>query len=572
MVIVSGNLFVDIGVIIIIAATAAFILRYLKQPNILAYVLTGVILMPILHLVTDTSIIESMSIVGIAFLLFIVGLEMDLSSLKNVAMVSGFGGLIQIIVLFILGYLISFFLGYLSLEAIYIGLMISFSSTMVVLKLLSDKRELNTLHGRISVGILLVEDIVAILALSILTSINQFNYLILAYAFLKFATLFLVAYITSKFIFPHIFRFAAKNQELLLITSLAVCFTFSLAFFYLGFSIVVGAFLAGITLGNLDYNLQIIGRIKSLKDFFSLIFFVSLGMGISLTVIKEQWLILLVLLIAVLVIKPLVTMAICSLFRYTKKPSFLTANALAQVGEFSLIIAAQGLILNHISQDLFSIIVVLALITIVLSSYYIEYNQFFYKLLRVPLKIFDKFTTEGLEFLPTQSKPKIILCGYNRIGYSILRDLQKVKKKVMIVDFNPEVISDMVKEGYHCMYGDATDEEIIERMNLESISIFISTIPREKDNQFLIKQIRQVNRKAKILVTASTIEESLRLYDAGADYVIIPHFLGGEHVSNLITNLRARRLNLKEERKRHIEHLHLRSKEKSVNSLIFSKL
>ncbi|MDP3990426.1 MAG: cation:proton antiporter [archaeon] len=569
---VSGNLFVDIGLTIIIAATAAFILRYLKQPNILAYVLTGIILTPVLHLVTDTSIIESMSIVGIAFLLFIVGLEMDLSSLKNVALVSGFGGLIQIIILFILGYLVSFLLGYLSIEAAYIGLMIAFSSTMVVLKLLSDKRELNTLHGRLSIGILLVQDIVAILALSILSSINQFNYFILAYAFLKFATLFLVAYITSKFIFPHMFRFAAKNQELLLITSLAVCFTFSLAFFYLGFSIAVGAFLAGIALGNLEYNLQIIGRIKSLKDFFSLIFFVSLGMGISLSVIKEQWLTLLVLLIVVMVIKPFVIMTICSLFRYTKKPSFLTANALAQVGEFSLILAAQGLILNHISKDLFSIIVVLTLITIVLTSYYIEYNQFFYKFLKVPLKIFDRFTTEGLEFLPTQSKPKIILCGYNRIGYSILRDLKKVKKKVMIIDFNPEVISEMVKEGYHCMYGDATDEEIIERMNLDSISIFISTIPREKDNLLLIKHIRGVNKRAKILVTASAIEESLRLYDAGADYVILPHFLGGEHVSHLITNLRAKKLNLKEERKKHIEHLHLRTKGKAINGLIFSKL
>ena len=569
---VSGNLFVDIGLTIIIAATAAFILRWLRQPNILAYVLTGILLTPILHLVTDTSIIESMSIVGIAFLLFIVGLEMDLSSLKTVALVSGFGGLIQIIILFILGYLVSLLMGYLSLEAIYIGLIISFSSTMVVLKLLSDKRELNTLHGRIAIGILLVEDIIAILAISILTSINEFNYLILAYAFLKFAALFLVAYITSKFIFPRIFHFAAMNQELLLITSLAVCFAFSLAFFYLGFSIAIGAFLAGIALGNLDYNLQIIGRIKSLKDFFSLIFFVSLGMGISLSVIKEQWLILLILLAIVLIIKPLVTMTICSFFRYTKKPSFLTANSLAQIGEFSLILAAQGLVLNHIGKDLFSIIVVLALITIVLTSYYIEYNQFFYRLLRIPLKIFDKFTTEGLEFLPNQAKPKIILCGYNRIGYSILRDLQKVKKKVMVIDFNPEVISDMVKEGYHSMYGDATDEEIIERMNLDFISIFISTIPREKDNLLLIKRIRKVNRKAKILVTASTIEESLRLYDAGADYVILPHFLGGEHVSNLITNLRAKKLDLKKEKKKHIEHLHLRSKEKSINGLIFSKL
>ncbi|MBU0457214.1 MAG: cation:proton antiporter [Nanoarchaeota archaeon] len=551
----DGDMFLQLGLVVIGAAVLAFGLRLLKQPQILAYVFAGILITPVFKLITNTSVIESMSIIGIAFLLFIVGIEMDIKSLKTVSLVSSLGGLIEIIILFVSGYFISLLLGFLPLEAAYIGLMIAFSSTMVVMKLLSDKRELNTLHGRIIVGTLLIQDIVAIFAISILVSINDFSFLMFGIAFIKFISLFLLAYIASKFIFPSVFRFAAKRQELLLISSLAVCFIFSLAFQYVGFSIAIGAFIAGLTLGNLEYNFEIIGKVKSLRDFFSLLFFVSLGMGLSLAVIKDMWIPLIVLIIVLIIFKPIIIMLVCSLFKYTKKPSFFTANSLAQMGEFSLILAAQGLVLGHISKELFSLTVIIVLITITITSYYIKHNQWIYRYLQPLLKIFDIFTTEGLEYLPTGIKPKIILCGHNRIGYSILQNLKKVKKKLLIVDYNPEIISMMVKKGYHCIYGEVSDEEIIERMNLREIEMLISTVPETKDNLYLVGKVRAVNKHAKVIVTASEIDEALKLYDKGADYVILPHFLGGEHASNLITELRARRVKIKEEKKKHIEAL-----------------
>ncbi len=554
----AGDTFIQLGIVFIIAAAAAFLLRLARQPQILAYVLVGVLITPIFKLITDTSIIESMSLVGIAFLLFLVGLEMDLKGLRNVALISSIGGIIQIIVLFTLGYLVALLLGFLSLEAAYLGLMLAFSSTMVVMKLLSDKRELNTLHGRIVVGILLVEDVVAIFALMVLTSIGGFSASLFLMALLKFASFFVLAYLLSKYVFPYVFRFSAKNQELLLIVSLATCFLFSLAFHYLGFSLAIGAFLAGIALGNLEYNLEIISKVKSLRDFFALLFFVSLGMGLSISTIKELWIPLVVFLFIVQIIKPLVTMTLCSLFKYTKKPSFLTANALSQTGEFSLIIAAQGVVLGHISSELFSLVVMVALLTITITSYTIQFDNWFYKILRKPLKLFDLFTTEGLEYLPTEVKPTIILCGHNRIGYSILRDLHQSKKKVLVVDYNPEVISHLVKEGYHCLYGDVVDEEILERMNLRHIQMLISTVPDVNNNFLLIHKVRSVNKRAKILVTAATIDEALRLYERGANYVILPHFLGGEHVSNLITRIREKKVGLEEEKKRHLQHLRQR--------------
>ena len=157
-------------------------------------------------------------------------------------------------------------------------------------------------------------------------------------------------------------------------------------------------------------------------------------------------------------------------------------------------------------------------------------------------------------------KPKIILCGHNRIGYSILRDLKDIKKKVLVIDYNPEIINTMVKHGYHCIYGEVTDDEIIDRMHLEQIQILISTVPNLSDNIHLIRRVRAVNTRAKILVTASDIDDSLKLYTQGADYVILPHFLGGEHVSNLVSGIRHKQIDLKEERQLHINHLHERRK------------
>ncbi|MEK6969638.1 MAG: cation:proton antiporter [Nanoarchaeota archaeon] len=549
---VNLDIFVQVGIVVIIAAVAAFILRLIKQPQILAYVLVGIFITPVLGLVTDTSIIESMSSIGIAFLLFIVGIEIDIKKLKSVALVSTLGAGIIIILMFCLGYVISLLLGFLSVEAAYFGLMVMFSSTMVVMKLLSDKQELNTLHGRIIVGILLLEDVVAIFAISLLSSINSFSLAMLGIALAKFAILFAVAYLCSKYLFPIIFKVAARTQELLLISSLAVCFLFSLAFQYIGFSMAIGAFIAGVTLGNLEYNLEIAGKVKSLRDFFALIFFVSLGMGLSLTVFKQMWVPLIVLVIFIVLLKPLIIMVVCSLFKYTKKPSFLTAGSLAQMGEFSLIIAAQGLILGHISQEIFSLVVLVMLISITITSYFIQYSNWFYKILQPTLHIFDGFTTERLEYLPTKTPPKIVLCGYNRIGYSILKNLKKLKTKVLIVDYNPAVIHDMVEEGFHCIYGEVADEEIIHRMNLKHIEMLISTVPELKDNLFLLKKTRAVNKHAQVFLTANNIDDALKLYDNGANYVILPHFLGGEHTANLITKIRINKIDIIEERKKQI--------------------
>jgi Kef-type K+ transport system membrane component KefB len=583
------NIFFDIGLIIIVATIVGYLAKLLKQPLIPAYILTGLIIGPILGLVEDSNVILTLSEIGIAFLLFVVGLELNLKKLKDVASIAIFGGLMQFILLFISGFLIAIILGFVKTESVYIALIVAFSSTMVVVKILSDKREIDTLHGRIIIGFLLMQDLIAIIALSVLTTLNNFSMGILIIALLKGIILLSVAVIASKFILPSLFRFAAKSQELLFLMALTTCFSFSIFANYIGqimvyffglpffnnvilgnvlellkpgFSISIGAFIAGVSIANLPYNVEIIGKMKPLKDFFATIFFVSLGLELLLGEIHTLLVPLIIFTLFVIIFKPLLTILICSLFNYKKRVSFLTSISLAQVSEFSLIIVAQGLILGHISKGLFSLTILLAIITITITSYLIQFDNSLYVKFSGFLQIFERIgtKTKKMEYLPEDKDIEIILCGYNRIGYSIVKTVQKMKKSLLIIDYNPDVIKRLMARKIPCIYGDVGDSEILERVGLDKARMVISTVPEEQDNLLLIKKTRDVNKKGLIFVTANLVDEALTLYDAGADYVILPHLLGGEHVSVLLEDFTGNINKILETKLKHIDELHQRRK------------
>lgn len=533
-----NELFIEIGLMIILATVGAYIAKLLKQPLIPAYIITGLIVGPILGLITNTEIIRTLSEIGIAFLLFIVGLELSFKKLKYVGGVATIGGIIQVTSLFFIALLISqFFLGFTHLESTYIALALAFSSTMVVIKLLSDKKELDTLHGRIIIGILLMQDIIAILALSLLTTEN-FSFTTSLITLGGAIFLLVVAILSGKYVFPKLFRFAAKSQELLFMLAISILFLFASLFSLLNISIAIGAFVAGVALANLPYNVEIISRVRSLRDFFAVLFFASLGMQIVVGSLNKIMVPLIVFTVFIVAIKPLLTIVICSFFRYTKRTSFLTSISLAQISEFSLIIAAQGMLLNHISQDIFTMIVVLATISITLTSYFIQFDDSIYRKLAKYLEIFEiNLDPTEMEYLPKeakQTKYDIVLCGYDRIGYNVLKTLTKMRKKFIVVDFNPDIIRHLVKKKINCLYGDVSDVDILERLNLKGAEIIVSTVPNLQDNKLLIHEVKKVNKRAAIFVTAERTDEALELYNLGADYVILPHFLGGEQVSVLL--------------------------------------
>ena len=531
------NSFMIIGLTLGISSILAFIAYMLKQPLLLGYILAGVILGPVLGIMDTVKygpLIHGFMDIGIAFLLFSVGLEVDLSKLKKVGLVAIIGGLAKIGITFSIGYYIGLLLNLSSIESVYLGLMLSFGSTMIVVKILSDKRELDTLHGRIIVGFLLMEDFVAIAAITLLSNTGM-NHTISLIPVVKTLSATVLIILLARLIFPFMFKQAAKNPELLFILSVGVALLFGVIFPYVGLPLTIGTFLAGLLLGNLPYSIEIKGRIKPLKDFFLTIAFVSMGLGFSLSDLSHNWKIMLVILGLVIIIKPLIIFFITLAFKYTSKTSFFTGISLAQTSEFILILLAQGVNNMHIEQGLYSIGIVTAVATMAITPYLINGKYNIYQVLKPILKRLKRiFRRSRTPEKIRHKKHDIIVIGYDRLGYGIVRYLLKKRKDFIIVDYNPDIISYLLEQGIPCIYGDIGDPETLEEIDLSSAKMIISTAPNFKDNLFLLSKAKEANEKIIAIVTAQRVEEALQFYEKGADYVILPHLLGGEHAAILL--------------------------------------
>jgi len=551
------NILLDIGIIIILAGAGAYIARLLRQPLIPAYIVMGILLGPVFHVVTDKGTIASLSEIGIAFLLFTVGLELNLKKLKEVGSVATVGGLIHMGLLFGISHVAFRFLGFNNITCIYLGLILMFSSTLVVVKLLSDKKELDTLHGRIIIGILLMQDIVAIVVMSMLNSIGESMIGSVVVLFVKGIFIFFVGLALAKAVFATVFKFAARNDELLFIISIMIMFFFAIIYSYIGFSIVIGAFIAGLLLGNLPYNFEIISHVKGIKDFFAVIFFVSIGLALMPVSIIKIIIPIVVMLVLTIIILPLVTMFVLGLFGYKKRTAFLTGVGLAQISEFSLIIAALGFNKGHISAEIFSLTTIFAIITLIFTAYLIKFDDKLYHLIGRHITWFERLNphTKEASYIEEGVQHQIVLIGCDRIGHSILQKLRRMKKKVIVVDLNPDVIKHLISQKIPCMYGDIGDAEILNLLNLDEAELIISTIPEHHDTILLMKKVREKNIDATIIVTSYTAEEALELYKKGADYVIVPHFLGGEHISLLLEDLTAHLGKLLKIKTEHIKQL-----------------
>ncbi len=556
-----SNILFDIAIIIIVATLFAYLAKFFKQPLILAYILTGLIIGPFyLGLIKDLDVIRALAEIGVAFLLFVVGLELNFKKIKEVGFVVSFSGIIKIVILSGLGYFIALLFGFVKLEAFYLASILAFSSTAIVIQLLSNKREIDTLHGKILIGILILEDIIAILLLAILST-ETFNSIILVNSLLKGIILLIFSIIISTFILPSLFAFAAKSQELLFLSAVATVFFFSFTSYFIGFSIVIGAFIAGVTLANLPYNLDIIGEVKPLRDFFMTIFFVSLGMQLSFTNFNSILIPLIIFLALILIVKPIIITSLVSLSGYKKRTSFLSGIYLAQISEFSLILISQAFILGHVSQELFSLTVLIAIITMIISSYYIQFSNRIYNTFSGILGIFDKLPThrEELEYSPEIKNP-IILIGGHRTGRIIIDTLKKLKTNLLVIDYHPDIIRILMNQKVPCIYGDATNLEIRERIDFKNAKMIISTVNDKETNLNIIKYAKKINPKITIFVSTIHMHEAKEFYKNKADYVILPHILTGERISHILESLIKKKSTVKDIRRSHLEQLNLFSK------------
>ncbi len=532
------EILIELGIIIGITVLIAFIMRLLKQPLIIGYILSGIIVGPyLLNIATSTGTIGVFAHMGIALLLFIVGLNLNPKVIKDVGKVSLITGIGQVIFTSVVGFAICRLLDFSLITSIYIAIALTFSSTIIIMKLLSDKSAMGTLYGKISIGFLIVQDIIAMLILMVISSVPEG----IQVGSLIYRTITIgIGLLTAVFIFgiyvlPKITKAIAKSQELLLLFSISWCFILSAIFYSLNFSMEIGALLAGITLSLSPYRYEISSKMRPLRDFFVILFFVLLGSQMVFTNMAKFIYPIIFLSVFILIGNPLIVMTLMGILGYTKRNSFMAGLTVAQISEFSLILIALGVKIGHLSNEILSIVTIIGLITIAGSSYMIIHSNKLYSFLSKYLKIFEKKGHKIDEHKYHENEDyKIILFGYNRIGYDLLKSFKKTRKKFLIVDYDPETIINLAKEGVDCRYGDASDFELLNELNLKGVKMVYSTIPDFDTNVVLINKIREVNNKAIIIVISHQIDEAMKLYNQGATYVIMPHFLGGHHASTLI--------------------------------------
>ena len=536
----STGLF-ELAVVVLIAAALGIAAKLLKQPVILAYIVAGIIIgyFGFFH-ISDKESFRLFSDLGIMFLLFLIGMEINYTSLRLVGKISVLVGLAQIVFTFIIGFLLALLFDFNFLHAAYISIALTFSSTIIVVKLLSEKKDTNSLYGKITIGFLLVQDFVAILLLIFLAGIQMGDGMIFKDIFItvvKGIVLFAAILWLGRKIFPWIFDRIARSQELLFLTSLAWCFLLATIVSKIGFSIEIGGFLAGLALANSSEHFQISSRVRSLRDFFVLIFFVILGSSLAISNFSGLTLSIIVFSLFVLIGNPLIVLIIMGLFGYRKRTSFMTGVTVAQISEFSLILAALGLKLGHLSESVVALITAVGIITITLSTYLIVYADKIFNYFRPFLGIFERRRPKEDNFIDVEFNKPLILIGSHRTGQSIAFNLPK--EDLLIIDFDPDVIAQLRKYNYDYLFGDIADEEIFEKANLKNARLVISTSPDFNDNLTLLsrlKLLKEINKGIgpRIILRAQDEKEAEILYEQGTDYVLLPHFTSGQYLGKTI--------------------------------------
>jgi Kef-type K+ transport system membrane component KefB len=453
----SQAVLISIGIIIIVAATFALIMKSLNQEMIPAYIIAGLVIGPlVLGLVKNTVLISVFAEIGIAFLLFVAGLEISMSKLKETSLGSVLAGCFQIAIIGVAVFFISQALGFSLIASIYLALIFSFSSTILVIKLFADKYEINTLHGRIVISILLIQDIVAIFALAVLS--KEFSSYFIFIALTKLVLMLSVAFILNKTILKPLFRFSSKSPELLFIVAIAFLFLFAALSYFLGFSIIIGSFIAGLALASLYYKTEIESKIRPLRDFFAIIFFVSLGMLLTSFDIKQVLIPFLIFIALVLIAKPIIIAFFVRIVGYKRRTSALAGFSLAQISEFSLVLALQGLLLGFLTQEIFTTVVLVAIVSMAITPYLIRGSTKLYSKTIGLLWLIEKLPTfrEKTKYRGGEKKT-VLLIGCHRMGSVFIRKLKRVRHKILIIDFNPEIIKSLENKNISAIYGDISN-------------------------------------------------------------------------------------------------------------------
>lgn len=534
----EASVFSELSLVIIVTAAVSLFMRSIGQPLILGYILAGLIVGPtVFDLIHSEELFHVFSELGIALLLFIIGLGMNVSELRKLGRVALLVAMASLFTITLLGYGTASLLGFDKAESLLIGLALFFSSTIIIVKILSDKKEQNRLHGQIAIGVILVDDIIATFALLfIAASQTAGGFNIVEALTLAVKGLLLLAFlvICNTRLLPRVARYMAQSQELLFLFAISWGFGIAALFELSGFSIEVGALFAGVTLASSPYVQEIASRLKPLRDFFVVLFFITLGQSLNLGNLASSIIPALVFSAIVIIVKPFVITSTMGLLGYTKRVSFKAGINLSQISEFSIVMIFLAVSNGLVDADVGTIITLVAIITIATSTYLMHYDDQLY------MRYFDKIKLHLFEKEAVYKEHKrktgypILLFGYHHGGHEFIRIFKQMNHRFLVVDYDPEIIDLLEHQKTDYLYGDVTDTELLEEADTDKAKLIVSTISDHSTNVSLVNAILKTNPDCVIICHADNNHQATELYELGASYVMIPHYIGSEKIGAFI--------------------------------------
>ncbi|HEX4924225.1 MAG TPA: cation:proton antiporter [Bdellovibrionales bacterium] len=552
----GADLLKDIGLSIIGAAALGLPAYLLKAPLLLAYLAAGVLLGPSLGfgLIKSAESISTLSSIGLVLLMFILGLEINLTKLLQAGKAVAVNGITQFLGCAALAFGFFGLLGYKAgggnFELVYLAVACSLSSTLIVVKVLSDRMEIDTLTSRITLGILVLQDLWAITFLAIQPNLNDLQASVLAMSLGRGALLVVASWLAARFVLPVVFARVAKSPELMLVMAIAWCCAVCGLASTLHLSLEMGGLIAGVTIASFPYHAEIAAKVSSLRDFFITLFFVALGLQIPYPT-ASVWALTGLIVGFVLVSRFLTMFPVLYGMKYGNRGGLIPALNLSQVSEFSLVLVALGVSYGHVRNDILSAFVLALVITALLSSVVIPKGHSFYRLMNPLLEklgLKDTVSEAGASgnVIELHPRAKVVLLGFYREGSSLLFELLKrqpdtTKKNLFVVDFNPEAHQLLKNMGIHCMYGDISHSDTLKHLELEHAEALVCTIPDHQlkgtSNLKLLRNLRSMAPEAKVIVTAETFESAAEMYAEGAAYVFLPRMLAAQHLADVLEKI-----------------------------------
>lgn len=547
---IAGSVFNEIAAILALAAAVGFVGLLLRQPLIVSFIAVGVIAGPsVLDIVRSGEAIHLLAELGIALLLFLVGVKLDVKLIRSIGPVALATGLGQVIFTSVIGFVICLALGMTPVVSVYVAVALTFSSTIIIVKLLSDKREIDSLYGRIALGFLIVQDIVVVLAMIALSAVgigaqSDAGTLDILKVLGSGALLLALVLVFVRFIATPLTERLARAPELLIGFSIALAASFAALGDALGFGKELGGLLAGVSLASTPFRDAIAARLAPLRDFLLLFFFVALGSRLDLSGVDRSMSEAAILSAFVLIGNPLIVLLIMTSLGYRRRTGFLAGLTVAQISEFSLIFMAMGVSIGHVGEDALGLLTLVGLITIALSTYMITYSHQLYDLCSPLLRV---FRTDGAREDEGGAGSDATACdaivfGLGRYGGALGLRLIHRGWRVLGVDFSPAAVARWRLDGHEAVYGDGSDPEFLNSLPLGSARWVVSTVRdqsgvgRADTSRVLIQALRDQGFTGRIAVTSDRADEAERLKAAGAHLVLEPFSDAADRAAELLAS------------------------------------